>query len=375
MAALIDLAEADIAEEFFNRGWTDGLPVVPPTPDRVEAMLATVDLDRDDIVGSIPKRKRSVTVEQVAINAVMAGCKAEYFPVVIAAVSAALDPAFNAQAAWTSTGGAATCVIVSGPLAAELEMNSGQNALGSGNRANATIGRAVRLVARNVFGAKTGLYDATAMGNPGKYTLCFAEQDPPAPWVPSRVQQGYELEDTVVTVMATESPRQVANHLSEDPEGVLRTFVAAIKVASNYSAGKGGQGVIVMGPEHSLAVRRGFSQADAREFLSRESRMTPDDLAQFGVPLEIGNQHDMQPGPDGKLPCLPTAEDVYLVTAGGAGPGWSAYIPSFAPLHHTRAVSRRVRVLGEAMPDCGPDSCEVDLSKFSRGPRDLVAQS
>ena len=178
----------------------------------------------------------------------MAGCRPDYFPIVVAALGAALDPAFNAHAAFTSTGGAATCVVVSGPLAAAVGMNASHNALGSGNRANATIGRAVRLVARNVFGAATGDMDASSMGNPGKYTLCFAEEDPPSPWLPLRVRLGFAPEDTTVTVMATEGPRQIANLLSEVPEDVLRTFVSAIKVPATFSVGKGGQAIVVMGP-------------------------------------------------------------------------------------------------------------------------------
>ncbi|HEX5193001.1 MAG TPA: hypothetical protein VFW09_09375 [Solirubrobacteraceae bacterium] len=367
MSALVEIAADQLQEEFFARGWTDGLPVVPPTPELVEAMLATVDREAQDVIGSIPSRSRSVTAEQAAVNAVMAGCRSDYFPVVVAALSALLDPSFNAHAALSSTGGAASCVIVSGPLAAEIGMNAGHNALGSGNRANATIGRAVRLVARNIFGAVTGRFDATAMGNPAKYTLCFAEEDPPAPWAALRVRLGYEPGDTTVTVMATEGPRQVANHLNEDPEGVLLTFVSAMRVAATFAVGKGGQGVVVMGPEHTKAVHQaGWSQERAQEFLCRESRIRPEELEGFGVPLEVGSQHDMSPGPDGRLPTVGSPADVYLVTAGGAGPGWSAYLPSFAPLQHTRAVTRRVRMLGEAMPDCGPDGCEVDLPSVPR---------
>jgi hypothetical protein len=246
-------------------------------------------------------------------------------------------------------------------------MNAGHNALGSGNRANATIGRAVRLVARNVFGAVTGGLDASSLGNPGKYTLCFAESDPAPPWEPLRVQQGYSKEDTTVTVMATEGPRQVANHLSEVPEQVLHTFVSAIKVGASFSVGKGGQGIVVLGPEHALALTQaGWTQQQVREFLARESRISPEELLAHGVPLEVDSQHDMTPGPDGKLPSIHGDEDVFLVTAGGGGPGWSAYLPSFAPLQHVRAVTRRVRWRGEEMPDCGPDACEIDLSTFAR---------
>jgi hypothetical protein len=375
MTDILEIDAERVMEEFFERGWTDGLPVVPPTPDAVDAMIATVDLARDDVIGGIPRRNRWVTVEQAAINAVMAGCRPDYFPIVVAALGAALDPAFNANAAFTSTGGAATCVVVSGPLAAAVGMNASHNALGSGNRANATIGRAVRLVARNVFSASTGDMDATSMGNPGKYTLCFAEQEPPAPWVPLRVQLGFAPEDTTVTVMSTEAPRQVANHLSEVPEDVLRTFVSAIKVPSNFAVGKGGQAFVVMCPEHADAVRRGgWTQEQAREFLSRESRIRPEELTENGVPLEVGSANDMTPGSDGRLPALSSADDVFLVTAGGPGPGWSAYIPSFAPSKHLRAVTRRVRLAGESLPDCGPDACEIDLSTLSGGHRSLTPE-
>ena len=370
---MTDIVEFDadrVAEEFFERGWTDGLPVVPPTPEAVDAMIATVDLERDDVLGGIPRRNRWVTVEQAAVNAVMAGCRPDYFPIVVAALGAALDPAFNAHAAFTSTGGAATCVVVSGPLATAVGMNASHNALGSGNRANATIGRAVRLVARNVFGASTGDMDASSMGNPGKYTLCFAEEDPPSPWLPLRVRLGFAPDDTTVTVMATEGPRQIANILSEDPEDVLRTFVSAIKVPATFSVGKGGQGIVVMGPEHALAVRQaGWTQEQAQEFLYRESRIRPEELVANGVHLEVGSAHDMTPGSDGRLPSLASADDVFLVTAGGPGAGWSAYLPAFAPVKHTRAITRRVRLAGESMPDCGPDSCEIDFSALSAAHR------
>src|SRR3954463_14390624 len=165
MASLVEIDREHVQEELFERGWTDGLPVVPPTPALVAATLATVDLEPDDVLGSVARRNRSVTVEQAAINAVMAGCRPEYFPLVVAALGALLDPAFNAHAALTSTGGAPTCVLVSGPLARAVGMNATHNALGSGNRANATIGRAVRLVAGHRLGARPGELEPTAGGD------------------------------------------------------------------------------------------------------------------------------------------------------------------------------------------------------------------
>lgn len=364
MAATMELQEDDVQEVFFAEGLTDGLPVVPPTPARVEAMLAAGGVEAGEVIGVVPARNRTLTAEHAAVNAVMAGCAPGYFPVVLAALSAVLDPVFNPNAVLTSTGGAALCVVVSGPMAAEIGLNAGHGALGSGHRANATIGRALRLVAINVFDAKPGRMDGSSLGNPGKYSLCFAESPPPEPWEPLRVELGYGTDDTTVTVMATEGPRQVANLLNGHGHDLLRTYAAAMRNPSTFTVGKGGQGVIVLGPEHAAAVvEAGITRAEARRYLCEASRVAPDELLQAGVLLEQGSQHDMTPGPDGKLPTVREPDDIVLVTAGGGGAGWSAYLPAFAPTIHTRAVTRRVRPPGEALPDCGPDSCSVDLSR------------
>lgn len=366
MAELLELEESGVQERFFASGWTDGLPIVPPTPDRVlEMMLGGGVTDPDEVVGSVPQRRATVTTELAAINAVMAGCAPEYFPLVLGALAAMLDPAFNANTACTSTGGAALCVIASGPMAEAVGMNSRHNALGSGNRANATIGRSLRLVAINVLGAKTGGMDGSSIGHPGKYSLCFAEEPPAEPWEPLRVALGYELEDTTVTVLPTEGPRQVANHLNEDPAGVLDTFAATMRDPATFITGKQGQGTVVLGHEHRLAViGRGWSRRDVQEYLYEKSRVTPEDLARGGVLLETDTGKDMVPDADGLLASMASPDDIYVVTAGGAGAGWSAYIPNWAPPLHAQArgVTRRVREPGEDLPLCGPDGCEVDLS-------------
>ncbi|MGH9245446.1 MAG: hypothetical protein ACRD29_14250 [Acidimicrobiales bacterium] len=362
MTATLTVEESDVVELFFDHGWTDGLPIVPPTPERVAAMLDAAHAEPDEVLGTVAERQRSVTAEHAAINAVMAGCRPEYFPVVLAAVGCLVDPAFNANAAVTSTGGAALCVIVSGPLVGELGFNTGHNALGSGTRANATVGRAIRLIASNVLGAKTGGTDGSSIGHPGKFTLCLAEGDPPAPWEPLRAELGYGLDDTTVTLVATEGPRQVANHLNPDAEGILRTFAAAMRSPATFSVGKGGQVVLVLGPEHTTAlVEQGWSRRATREYLARESRIAPAELEAAGVLIETGAQHDMTTGPDGKLPAVPGPDDIFVVTAGGAGAGWSACLPAWAPKLHARAVTRRVAHAGEALPDCGPDSCEISF--------------
>lgn len=362
MAELLTLEEGEVQEAFFERGWTDGLPIMPPTEERVSAMLAAAALDADDLLGTVPQRNRSIVAREAAVCAVMAGCAARYFPLVVTGLEAMLAPSFNAHTVLTSTGGAGLCLVVSGPLAAEVGMNARHNVLGPGNRANATIGRALRLVAMNVLDARPGRMDASSIGHPGKYTLCFAEDPPPAPWEPLRVALGYEPEDTTVTLIATEGPRQVANQLNGDGFGVLHTFAAAMRNPATFIVGKGGQGLCLLGPEHLLALQEsGISRERAAELLADESRIAPAELEAAGIVLESGAQHDMTPQADGRLPTVGGAEDVLLVSAGGQGAGWSAYLPSWAPRLHSQHTTRRVRPPGEALPDCGPDACAIDL--------------
>ena len=231
----------------------------------------------------MPARKRVITVEVAAVNAVLAGCEPDYFPIVVAGVEGILDRAFNIHTASTSTGGAAVAVIVSGPMGAEVGMNSGTNILGAGNRANATIGRAVRLVVSNGLGSKSGVLDASSIGHPGKFTLCFAEAEPDAPWAPLRVEEGYALEDTTVTVMSTEGPRQVANHHNGTPEGVLMSFAATLRMAGSFIAGRGGAATLLFGPEHALAMTEaGWTKDRAREFVMEHSRITREELTRLG---------------------------------------------------------------------------------------------
>lgn len=361
MAEQLVIEELDLQEHFFERGWTDGLPVVAPTPDRVQAMLDVVLADDPDtLIGFLPARGRGVTLEKAAINAVMAGCRPEYFPVVVAALEAMFDAAFNLHTVLTSTGGAALCAIVSGPLAAELGMNARHNVLGQGNRANATIGRALRLVAMNVLDSKPGESDASSFGHPGKFTLCFAEDAPPEPWEPLRVELGYAHEDTTVTVLPVEGPHQLAQQLTDSAADILRSFAASIRHPAWFSTGKGGHGALVLGPEHArFCAGQGWTRAQVREYVFEHARIAADELQAAGVRLEQGAQHDMRPAADGKLDTLRSPDDVLLVTAGGEGAGWSAWIPGWAPTIHGYRATRRVRPAGEPLPECGPDGCIV----------------
>lgn len=353
--------EGAAADEFYAAGWTDGLPIVLPTPARVEAMLAAAAVEPDGVIGGLAELDVVLTADLAATNAVMAGCGPESFPIVLAALAAALDPAFNLPVVATSTGGAAIGVVVSGPTTGTVAMGGTYNALGAGNRANATIGRAVRLTARNLLGIGSGRIDGTSIGHPGRLTLCLAEASPPEEWPPLQVTQGYDPSDTVVTVFAADGPRQVANHLSEDPNDILATFAAALKSPWHFPVGKGGmEAVLVVGPEHAAALAsKGLSRADVGVYLVENTRVDLNLLGSAGIRPEAGSQHDMTPDADGNLVTIGAPEDILVVAAGGPGAGWSAVIPSWAPRAHSRRCTRRVRPPSEGLPPCGPDGCTV----------------
>ncbi|RNL62452.1 hypothetical protein EFK50_11815 [Nocardioides marmoriginsengisoli] len=361
MRTTMTIAADDLQSHFYDQGWTDGLPIVAPTAAAVEAMLAGGGVAADEVLGAIPAHGVTMDAEHAATAAVMAGCVPEYFPIVLAAVGATLDPLFNLQVACTSTGGPALCTIVSGPLAAELAMNAEHNALASGNRANATIGRAVRFAAVNLLRTQVDGTDGSSIGNPGKYTFCFAER-PVTGWSSLREDLGYAEEDTTVTVAPTTGPIQVGNHLTAEPDAIAASLAAAMRMPSLFTTGKGGaQFVIALGVEHEAAFRdNGWTRADLRARLREGSRIRVDELRAAGIVIEEGTHHDMSADADGYLRTVAADADIHVVSAGGAGAGWSAVIPSWAPRQHAQIATRRVRVKGEELPDCGPDSCAID---------------
>src|SRR5437763_1991575 len=230
----------------FEKGWTDGLPVVPPTEAAVRAMLDAARLAPDAQIAYIRDRATAVTAEKVAINAVMAGCKPEYMPVVVAAVEGIGDPRWGYHGPGTSTGGAAVLLIVNGPVARELDVNAGDNLFGPGWRANLTIGRALRLVMRNVCGSMPGLLDRGTVGHPGKLSYVIAENEAESPWTPLHVERGFRPEQSTVTVMAAEGPHQFYNQLSSTAEGVLITLADSMRISGN-----------VMGQPHYCLVLAG----------------------------------------------------------------------------------------------------------------------
>src|SRR5262249_52428463 len=200
---------AEIIEAYYQRYWTDGRPVLPPTEKSVAETLAAAGLHADEVIGTIPARSTVIVARKVAINAVMAGCRPEYLPVAVAAIRGLCHPDFAYHGPASSTGGSAMVLIVNGPIAPTLGVNSGHNAFGQGTRANATIGRAVRLVMMNVMNTRPGVLDRAVFGNPGKYAFCFAENEDEHPWEPLHVERGFRRDQSTVTVYASNSLYQV----------------------------------------------------------------------------------------------------------------------------------------------------------------------
>ena len=225
-ARRIEVASADDVDEFmFDQGFSDGLPLVPPTPERVLRMLSGTSRDAQDIVAVVPPNMAPATVEKIAINAVMAGCRPEYLPVVIAAVEAVCTDEFNMHGVTATTMGASPVLVINGPIRERIGMNMKLGALGTGNRANATIGRALRLVVRNIGGARPGGVDRSTLSTPMKFTMCFAEWEEGSPWDPLHVERGFQREDSVVTAFAmTSGPVQIVDQESRGPDQIAGTL-------------------------------------------------------------------------------------------------------------------------------------------------------
>ena len=255
-ARTIDVAPAtDPVEVCYDRGWTDGLPVVPPTPERILRMLDGTRRDPREVIGRIPPELSPCTVEKVAINAVMAGCRPEYMPVVLTALEAALDPGFTLHGVTCSTCFSSPVIIVNGPIATRLGLNSGLNALGQGNRANATIGRAVNLVIRNVGGGRPGEIDRATLGSPGKYTFCFAEDESDEGWEPLAVSRGTAPGRSAVTVFAGDGVQGVTDQKARTPRELTRSLAMALGAVGHPKLCEWAPAVLVLSPEHYRIYR------------------------------------------------------------------------------------------------------------------------
>lgn len=318
--ALVDARE-DEMEAMYARGWTDGLPVVPPTRDRVDAMLAGRDPGR--VLGTVPPSGATATLERVASCAVLAGCRPEYFGVVVAAVQAALDPAFNLNGQAVTTQPSGQLVLVSGPVARELGFNAGMGALGPGSRANLTVGRAVRLVVTLTGGAVPGRLDRATLGHPGKLSFCLAEDEAGSPWPPFHVDRGHAPDASVVSLIACDAPQSISDHRSSTPEELA--WVLGWAAAATWSPNwwpLGATSAYVLCPEHrALFAAAGWSKERVRDAIfAAVSRPARELKRGETTPYVAGAD------PDAVITKWTSPEEIVLVAAGGEAGRYSALL-------------------------------------------------
>jgi hypothetical protein len=272
-------SDEDEHEAMFARGWSDGLPLVPPTEERVLRMLDGTARDPQDVLGLVPPDLAPATVEKIAVNAVLAGCKAEYLPVVLAAVEAVLEEQFAMHGVLATTMFVGPVVVVNGPVRRRIGMNSKGNVLGQGNRANAAIGRALQLVIRNIGGGRPQEVDRATLGNPGKYTYCFAEDEEGSSWEPLSVERGVEPGRAAVTVFAGFGLQGIVDQKSRDPESLSRSFAESLKAIHNVKSAPSCDALVVVCPEHHRTFKNaGWTKARLYEELYRLCEIPGDEL-------------------------------------------------------------------------------------------------
>ena len=315
--------DEDDIEAGYDRGWSDGFPVVPPTAERVHRMLTGTSRDPREIVAVIPPDLVPCTVEKVAINAVMAGCKPEYLPVVLAAVEAACTDEFNMHGLLATTYFSGPVIIVNGPIAKAIGMNSGVNALGQGNRANATIGRALQLVVRNVGGGKPGAVDRATLGNPGKYSFCFAEREDDSPWEPLSVERGLPPGTSAVTLFAGEGPHGAVDQIARTPEELCASLALSLQVVWHPKLALGFDAFLVISPDHMRIFREaGWSKAQTRAELMRLTTRPGADMVRGAGGVAEGMPVHFR---DAQIPKF-RDDGLWLVHAGGGAGLFSAVI-------------------------------------------------
>jgi hypothetical protein len=331
---LCEDAPVDDLESWFDKGVTDGLPVVPPSRARVERMLAASTRAREDLAGEVPPNYGRATVEKVATNAVMAGCRPEYFPAVLAAVEAACDPSFNLHGVSTSTHFSGPLVVVHGPIRTRIGLNCSFGVYGPGYRANATIGRALRLVMINVGGARPGETSMSTFGHPGRYTYCIGEHEEASPWPPYHAGRGLAATESAVTVFAGEAPHGISDHASRTARalaGSLGWSMASIWNAKHFPLYS--HTMLVVGPEHARTFADdGWSKDDLVRHIFETvrvpyGRLKPTDDNGEGTNLRFAKGGE--PGPDDLIPKFPSPAELHVVVAGGTAGRFSMVIPGW----------------------------------------------
>ena len=338
-AVLIEVPDdpMELNQVFLSNGWSDGLPIVAPTPERVAALLGGTTRRSDEIIATIAPAFLTATVERIAINAAMAGCHPDYLPVLIAAVQAVATPRFNLSGIQATTNPAAVWLIVNGPLAQRLGLNGAANCLGPGNWANAALGRALRLILQNIGGARAGEMDKATQGQPGKYLFCCAENEAANPWQPLHVERGFGREASTVTVVGVLGTWNMNTH-AKDADSLLRVIgdTMAFPCSSDYV--HGGEPWLILSPEHAhLLQREGLSKASVKRRLWESSKLSAARLAakDFGRVQSARRDELGTLAADTMLPISVRPEDIGILVAGGDGTH-SVYLPVSG---HSRSVT------------------------------------
>ena len=339
----LELADdvAAVSREFAARGWSDGLPVIPPTEERVAAMLVGTPLDPLEVVGILPPRRGEATVHAIAVNAVMAGCVPEHMPVLIAAVRAIAHPEFNLSGVNATTHPVSLFLLVSGPIATELGIHSGSGCFGPGFAANATLGRALRLIQLTVSGAWPGRGDRSTQATPAKLAFCATENLEASPWIPFHTTRGFEPGENAVTVFGCEGPHNIQDHGSNTALGIMLTIAGSMSQAGSNNILSRGSPVLAFGPEHAATVAaEGWSREDVQRYVFENARYPlaelSDELFQViqehteqGIPVPLFERDAMAPIADGP-------EHIHVIVAGGPGKH-SSWFPTFGNM--TRPVT------------------------------------
>lgn len=341
---------------YIERGWSDGLPIMPPTLDAVEAMLAYCDRPWNEPIASIAPRYGEATPLRLATNAVMAGCLPEYFPIVMLAIEAMCEEPFNLYGIQATTHPVAPLVIVNGPIARELDINGECNAFGPCKQANATIGRAIRLALLNIGGAIPSLGDMSTMGSPSKYSFLVAENEAENPWQPLHVERGFAREATTVTVIGGESPHNVNDHESISGVGILTTIAGTLATTgTNDVYNIDAQPLVIIGPEHAKTIANdGISKADAKRFIFEHARIPLGRFSKENIERRFKvtfKDKYANASLDAPVPMVQRAENILIAVIGGPGKH-SAIVPTFgatAPV--TRALKTRDGTLARSVKD------------------------
>lgn len=349
-AGRADFADVEqLLEEFHRRAWTDGLPIVPPTPEAVMRHVEASGLPPLSIVGRIPPKWGEATVQKIAVNSVMAGCLPGYMPLLVTAVQAMLVEQFNLYGVQATTHPCAIALLINGPIATTLGIHAGTGAFGPGWRPNASIGRAIRLILLNLGGAQPGILDHATQGTPAKFSYCFAENEEASPWPPLSAARGFAKDVSVVTVAAIEGPHNINDHGSSSGEQVLQTIAGAMSGAgSNCLYLSVADSFLFLGPEHAAQIARaGYSRQDIQDYLFHHAR-TPTAWIGSGHLQYLRRRHRDNPryhelGLDAdsmdSIPILSKPDDIQVAVVGGHG-RHSAWAPGTGPV--SRSVSAQV---------------------------------